>query len=657
MSRRVLIACILWVAAACSSTPPRTESLPTQISLDDDGNIIAAQVAEAGEAQLPTLAVLPTAMPQSLNFWQAVSGTLTPTDDAQLWQFTAQQGDAIGLRALGDNLTIMLTLFDANDNILSEGSSIEATLPADGVYFVRVQLTQGDGGEYELGLRYTDRPNPNVIVPTDVPQIVGVPTPTPAYFADLGTFADEIVSGKAQTGTFDETSESFVHTFEGKAGQYAVIFAERTSGSMDPVINLYGPSGNRLAMDDNAGGGSAALLRNIVLPEDGIYTIQVMGNGFRGNYRLQLDLLAQPVAITPTIIAVPTATRRPQIRPTFAPAPSDTILQEYVPAQGNLTRPGLFNRFPFEGEAGEIVSIGVRPAVGSTFLPKIEVVNPLGEIIATATAADSNADGDALLTGLRIDITGSYSIFVTAQDGESTGEYIISYGRGTTYEDVIRGEPIAGRVNNGAVVRRGLRDVWEVVLREGDVISAQARALTGSGLDPVLTLVAPDGELLAIDDNGGGNGAALIAATRVAQNGVYRLEVTAAGSATAGQYTLMWDYVAHGPTPTAIPARVLIMSVDDVVPAEQAYGFYPFQGHAGERVLISVAAQDATELDPVAALLNPDGEVIAEGDDDDALNARFEAELPEDGTYVVRVNGYGTTTGAFVLSVERLIPR
>jgi len=31
--------------------------------------------------------------------------------------------------------------------------------------------------------------------------------------------------------------------------------------------------------------------------------------------------------------------------------------------------------------------------------------------------------------------------------------------------------------------------------------------------------------------------------------------------------------------------------------------------------------------------------------------------LPEDGTYVVRVNGYGTTTGAFVLSVERLIPR
>ena len=71
-------------------------------------------------------------------------------------------------------------------------------------------------------------------------------------------------------------------------------------------------------------------------------------------------------------------------------------------------------------------------------------------------------------------------------------------------------------------------------------------------------------------------------------------------------------------------------------------------------MLIRVVAAPGSTLDPVAALLGPDGTVIAENDDGGSnLNVRFYADLPEDGTYTVRVNGY-LSSGAFELLVDAI---
>ncbi len=65
-----------------------------------------------------------------------------------------------------------------------------------------------------------------------------------------------------------------------------------TSGSVDPVLTLFDPAGQAIATDDNSGGGTTALLRDIRLPVDGDYIIQALG----GEHRWLSPQLASPSA-------------------------------------------------------------------------------------------------------------------------------------------------------------------------------------------------------------------------------------------------------------------------------------------------------------------------------------------------------------------------
>jgi hypothetical protein len=217
---------------------------------------------------------------------------------------------------------------------------------------------------------------------------------------------------------------------------------------------------------------------------------------------------------------------------------------------------------------------------------------------------------------------------------------------------VRRGDITVDQPTDGQIIRRGLRDVWSLYLNAGDVISA-AVSPKETQLDPVLELIAPDGSLISQDDNGGGGRSASIGSALAPVSGLYHLRVTAAGGFGSGAYTLVWHYINLAPTATPRPGTILLMSFEDTIPPS-TYQFYTFQGKAGDTVQIQVVAEPGSGFDPVAVLLGLDGAVIAEGDDNGSdLNPRFTAQLPADGTYSVRVNGY-LTGGAFTLTVEKL---
>ncbi|MFN8563535.1 MAG: hypothetical protein U0703_18400 [Anaerolineae bacterium] len=57
----------------------------------------------------------------------------------------------------------------------------------------------------------------------------------------------------------------------------------------------------------------------------------------------------------------------------------------------------------------------------------------------------------------------------------------------------------------------------------------------------------------------------------------------------------------------------------------------------------------------MAALLDASGGTVAEGDDSgSSLDPDFEALLPSDGTYNLRINGYGDAGGSIRVTIELL---
>lgn len=598
---------------------------------------------------LPTLAQLPTATPTpaELRFWEAVSGTFNAPGESAQWQFSGKAGDNIRLRVVSD-ATANLTLTTLAGTRIAHGEDIEARLPNDATYIVKLQLDRPES--YELGLSYSDRPNPNAPpTATSVPVVVGIPTPTPPY-TTLGTYIGNLIPGAKQSGTLSSTTPVHVYTFNGTPGMVITLIMQPIAGDIDPVLTLYDPQTKPLATDDNSGGGKTARLRNILLPAEGLYSFQAAGDNLPGDYEIALIAGIQP--IEPDPILLPTATpTQPYATPTIGFLPTGGRLHSHVPVTGNIARGSDFQRFSFAGTAGDTASIIVRPAAGTGLRPMVELFNPSGEIIATGQSTTSNADGAALITAAPLNETGIYFLIVTSEGGTSGG-FSLAYGSGASHTDQFRGIIPAEQRTEGSILQPGLRDVWQIALNAGDAITIAARP--GSGrLDPVVELAAPDGTVLAKDDNSGDNNAALLRYVAIQTSGIYLIKVHDAAGVNQGVYTLLWRYVRAAPTATPVPASVTIAAISDTV-AENDYRFYTFQAQQGQRIRIQVRAANST-LDPVAVLIAPDGTVIAEGDDSGTtLNPDFTALLPDDGTYTVRVNGY-LSGGNFELVVALLL--
>jgi|GEM_PF-6678162 len=81
---------------------------------------------------------------------------------------------------------------------------------------------------------------------------------------------------------------------------------------------------------------------------------------------------------------------------------------------------------------------------------------------------------------------------------------------------------------------------------------------------------------------------------------------------------------------------------------------FTYQGSEGEAVVITSTAESVAQLDTLLQLFDPDGDLIAENDDDiNTLNSRIESTLPVDGEYTIVVSSFaGSTSGAYELLID-----
>jgi hypothetical protein len=605
------------------------------------------------DAPLPTLANIPTpAIPAdipTLNFWESRAGRLSQAQAADFWQFSAQAGDNISLRAVERGTATTLTLYDFLGNVLAQGESVDYTIPTNGLYRVRVQLV-GDGAtEYELGLGYTDRPNP--LAPTPIEIVVGVPTPTPDT-SDIGAYQGELAHGTQLTGTLTADTPTHAYTLSARAGEWLTLEMGRVSGTIDPFLRLYDPDGELIAVDDNSGGNRSARIANVRALRDGQYRVQASGGDRYGEYVLSLKMGFQ--ALPADVVILPTPTLEvPFATPTLGALEDGARLQDHAPALGDIGTPSGFARFAFYADAGEQISLGVVPAPNSRLRPMFEVYSPEGILLTSARASTSDAVGAAVVTGVNVPESGAYIVLVMSED-RTSGAFSIAYGRGTTFAQRVRNDATSNARLSGSIGLKGEREAWVIRLQTGDVINVAVSANSGA-LDPVIELSTLDGQALYRDDNSGGGTAALIRSAEITQGGQYLLRVSDARGQATGDYTLIWRYVNLAPTPTTPPRTQTVLSVEDVVYITQ-YNFYPFYGDGGQTVEIAVIAKPNSNLDPVLAVLDAEGNVIAEADDSDGtLNPRLLLRLPANGQYTVRVNGY-LSGGGYDVTVKTLLP-
>ena len=618
---------------------------------------LAACTGTSAERPLPTFVVPPSTLTgtrmdveKALQFWVPAAGTIT-TGQIHRWTFSAAAGDQIRLRAISREATLTLDLKTESGSAVDAGSSIETTLVESGPYVVEVTALEG-AGDYEIGLSYTDQPNPNEQLATPLPQLVGVPSPIPAY-AQIGAFITSLENNMTIGGQMEADSPSHAYTFNGQQGQYVELEMRRVTGQIDPVLTLYDPEGVAIAIDDDSGGAQTALLRNVRLPEEGIYMVEANGSALPGGYSLRLlqyDAPAQPAV---TLEAIRTPTPFPTyIVPSPAPATIGNRLENHVPVQAFLPPAGVAI-YPIYAAEGEIITIGVTPFAGSGFLPQMEVVDPDGHVIGALKSSESPIAGDLLISPLLAQLEGTYQVYLSGENGTS-GDYIIAYGSGSTRYEVMRGRARFDEFNAGSIDRRALRDVWTVELRAGDVITLNVNPGPSSQLDPIVEMVpvSDPNAIIAIDDNGGGGRSALIREVRINETGLYLIRIKASQAASIGDYTLIWRYVNVAPTSTPPAARAPLLSIQGDV-ADSSYRFYPFYGSTGQRIRVQVIGLD--DFDPVAALIGPDGTELTLVDDGEHgdLNPTFFYTLPADGTYNVRVNGY-IQGGTFELYVEMI---
>ena len=280
--------------------------------------------------------------------------------------------------------------------------------------------------------------------------------------------------------------------------------------------------------------------------------------------------------------------------------------------------------------------IRMERILDSTIDPKVSIQNADGEQVGV-----DDDGGEGLNSRLSIRVRpGRYTIYATAV-GNTMGDYILLVER-EEIDD--RGSIDFGQARTGTL-ETGDRHHYSVTIQEEMEVAIRAEHSEESELDPKVSVYDADGALIGTDDDGGeGRNAYLITTL---SPGTYDIVVFAYGS-TEGDYRLMVD--------RREPQELGSIAVGQTRPGEllapRDCHEYDLQLDQQVYVYIDLVKADDSGLDPKLYLMDSDGVEIENNDDGgEGTNSLIRRLLPA-GTYTISVRAYGSTRGAYELSVS-----
>jgi len=569
----------------------------------------------------------PAALP---GFNTVIDDAIEAVGDVDEYSFAGTAGQVVTVERLAGDLG--LTLFGPDDSIIAGSGVFDSlldlvTLPADGAYRLRFEPGGGsvhadldDTGDYRFAVWTPDRDS--------VPRPIGFGQNLPGQLAVRG----DIVAYR-----LDVTAQ--------QVGRPVSIGVSQVTGiggpdiGFDTRLRFLAPDGatELAAVSTGRGDLFGIEIDDVVLPETGTYTIQVVDDGDNHTGSFTVGVSDQPIEAATDL-------------PGF-----NSVLDDVIDVIGDV------DDYRFNGAAGQLVTVE-RLAGGVD----LTLFAPDGSI----TAGDGTFD--SLLDLVTLPADGEYRLRFEPSGGsvhadlDDTGDY--RFAVWTPARDPIPLPIGFGQNRPGQLAVRGDIATYSLDVTEQQVgrpVSIGVSQVTGVGgpdvgFDTRLRLLAPDAttELAAVATNRGDLYALEIDDFRLPAAGTYILQVSDDSNDHTGNFTVAVSDqpIPAGTEPITADASVLGRSIAPGGDVDQ----YTFAAQRGQAFTVTVDAI-TPGLDIDVTILDSLGAVRAAADSgSDSSITNYVA--PADDVYTIVVEPGGGTeagsldnTGDYTISLERII--
>jgi subtilisin-like proprotein convertase family protein len=456
--------------------------------------------------------------------------------------------------------------------------------------------------------------------------------------------AQEDLEGEGEIGDSNETVEFDLALAQ---GQTVTITTDVTSGDLDTTLELIDPDGDTVADNDDMGDGSYNSQVVYTADRAGTYTIVVgrYDDSTRGEFRVLIEF------------GDTSASGGNGVGDSSG---NSGISDERDTLQGEGSLDDVVNSefYELDLDRGDTVTITTEATSGD--LDTIIILrDPNGDTVAeNDDIANGNLNSQVIYTASE---GGTYEIEVTRYDETSEGDYIIT----VEFSSEGGGGGVDGQVSvddeqqifaaEGTIDDGSESESWEIDLQAGTIVVINANKTSGN-LDTYLTLIDPNGDIVAENDDRGDGTYNSEITYEVADSGTHVIVVERYDSSTDGDYELI---VTTDPNATPDFSFVdvegdVLAQFEDSIDSDGEVSF-DVDLSAGQSIYASSEATSG-DLDTVLTLISPSGETLAINDDrgDGTLNSALAYTVEETGTYTLEVTRYegGDSEGDFVLVVQ-----
>jgi hypothetical protein len=464
------------------------------------------------------------------------------------------------------------------------------------------------------------------------PALAQTPTPIPTF---------PITPGQTLEGNINNRLFSVRYSFEGQAGENVTIRMNATSGDLDAFLLLFGPGGDLLQQNDDAGTGERNAEIAITLTDSGTHIIEATRfqqetGPSSGTFSLRLDVEGAPIDNPEDPLS-----RAPSFGVTFK------YLDYRKTEIDTLVNSADKKYFAVGGQQGDLVRVTMTKT-GGDLVPQVTLFNSA----FTPVSIQAQSSDIETIVYATLPETGWYLVEAKARSGSG------SFGVYADQREVAvleLGETVSGEFAPGV-------DTISYVINAhiGDqLIATVLEAQRGSGFSPELRLL--DLRLQNIQTgrpfSDPSTRVRSVVRAAVPRSGPYILQLTNQRPETGGKFDLKLTGVPVNITKLseeiAVPARYNEL-YKDVLNDTTQVNYYRFAGKAGELVTVEMTSAG---IDPYVILADAQLNELTFSDNvGNTSTARLtQFALPQDGDYFILATHAdfvtSTASGSYDLSL------